>query len=153
MGLCDVVEEYGLVSFLPLAIQARRRLRPLTSAHGARSSQHARPCPRPVARMSAAGVVPQRQQQQQQQQQQQHVLQAGPAPAPPSARPQERESLARLVMAVDKANGYCFATMRSHTPYSPEILYGSAGHALGDKDLWLGMQVGLAGPGTSCDTG
>ncbi|KAG2435326.1 hypothetical protein HXX76_007401 [Chlamydomonas incerta] len=73
LGLCEVVEEYGLVTFVPLAIQ-------------------------------------------------------------------ERESLAKLVIAADKANGYCFATLRGHTPYPPEILYGSAASGLGDKDIWLSLQ-------------
>ncbi|KAG2446787.1 hypothetical protein HYH02_008347 [Chlamydomonas schloesseri] len=73
VGLCDVVEEYGLVTFVPFAIQ-------------------------------------------------------------------ERESLAKMVIAADKANGYCFATLRGHTPYPPEILYGSATTGLGDKDIWLSMQ-------------
>ncbi|KAG2483316.1 hypothetical protein HYH03_017817 [Edaphochlamys debaryana] len=73
LGLCEVVEEYGLVSFMPLAIQ-------------------------------------------------------------------EKETLRKLVLAADKANGYCFATLRGHTPYPPEILYGSAGHGLAEKDIWLSMQ-------------
>ncbi|PNH07274.1 GPN-loop GTPase 2 [Tetrabaena socialis] len=73
-GLCEVIEEYGLVSFTPLAIQ-------------------------------------------------------------------DRDSLAKLVMAVDKANGYCFATLRSHTPYPPELLYGSQAYGgVADRDVWLGLQ-------------
>lgn len=46
--------------------------------------------------------------------------------------------MARLVVLADKANGYCFATLRGHTPYPPEVLYSSAA----DKDIWASLQVG-----------
>ncbi|GLC33726.1 hypothetical protein PLESTB_000109000 [Pleodorina starrii] len=72
-GLCEVIEEYGLVSFIPFAVQ-------------------------------------------------------------------DKASLQHLMVAADKANGYCFATLRGHTPYPPEMLYGSAGTGLADRDIWLGMQ-------------
>ncbi|GLI59768.1 hypothetical protein VaNZ11_001730 [Volvox africanus] len=72
-GLCDVVEEYGLVSFMPLTVQ-------------------------------------------------------------------DKNSMRQLMVATDKANGYCFATLRGHTPYPPEMLYGNAGAGMSDRDIWLGMQ-------------
>ncbi|GIL83486.1 hypothetical protein Vretimale_11163 [Volvox reticuliferus] len=72
-GLCEVVEEYGLVSFMPLTVQ-------------------------------------------------------------------DKSSMGQLMVATDKANGYCFATLRGHTPYPPEMLYGSAGAGMADRDIWLGMQ-------------
>ncbi len=45
--------------------------------------------------------------------------------------------MARLVVLADKANGYCFATLRGYTPYPPEVLYSSA-----DNDIWASLQVG-----------
>lgn len=55
-------------------------------------------------------------------------------------RLQDKASLQQLLVAVDKANGYCFATLRGHMPYSPEMLYGSSGADIADKDIWLGLQ-------------
>ncbi|GLI59770.1 hypothetical protein VaNZ11_001733 [Volvox africanus] len=53
---------------------------------------------------------------------------------------QDKNSMRQLMVATDKANGYCFATLRGHTPYPPEMLYGNAGAGMSDRDIWLGMQ-------------
>ncbi|MEW5315685.1 MAG: hypothetical protein WDW38_007095 [Sanguina aurantia] len=71
-GLCECVEDFGLVSFVPLAIQ-------------------------------------------------------------------DKDSIQRLLVLVDKANGHVYAAMAGHSPYPAELLYGSA--PLGtDKDMWMTYQ-------------
>uniref|UniRef100_A0A7S0RHC1 GPN-loop GTPase 2 n=1 Tax=Chlamydomonas leiostraca TaxID=1034604 RepID=A0A7S0RHC1_9CHLO len=71
-ALCEVVQDYGLVSFMPLAIQ-------------------------------------------------------------------DQEAVAAVVGAVDKANGYVFASLATRTPYPPEFVYG-AGYQPGQSDMWSSYQ-------------
>lgn len=53
------------------------------------------------------------------------------------------------MVAVDKANGYAFATLRGRNPYPPELLYVASDEG---ADVWRSMQVrgqGCGGHGGS----
>ncbi|MEW5297896.1 MAG: hypothetical protein WDW36_001074 [Sanguina aurantia] len=52
---------------------------------------------------------------------------------------EDKDSIQRLLVLVDKANGHVYAAMAGHSPYPAELLYGSA--PLGtDKDMWMTYQ-------------
>lgn len=56
-----------------------------------------------------------------------------------NSRFQDKDSVQRLLVLVDKANGHVYAAMAGHSPYPAELLYGSA--PLGtDKDMWMTYQ-------------
>ena len=112
--LCELVQDYGLVSFMPLAVEVR--LARLVCLH-ARSVRVQACRGRRQARSTASRQHRKRRQQ----------ATHGPPSPPPKQPPKDKESLQAVLQQVDKANGALYASLADPAlAMPPEFLYGTA---------------------------
>ncbi len=105
-GLCQVVEDFNLVKFVPLAIQVGAKEQRYNAGKQRGDSQ-----PRPSRRSCLSGKS---------------RAFSPTSPCDRSLCPQDPKALAQILDISDKANGYVFARLATDkSPVPPEFMYGA----------------------------